>query len=314
MRVVFLGSGSFAIPSLEAVLEAGHDVAAVVTQPDREKGRGREIAPPPLKPVAAARGLKVLQPRRIREPDSVAALAALRPEIQVVVAYGQILPRTVIDVAPRGTVNVHGSLLPRLRGAAPVQWAIVNGERETGVTTMLIDEGLDTGPILLSRAIPIGEDETADRLEGRLARMGGPLLVETLEGLRNGTLTPRPQDAARATLAPRLKKEDGLVDWRLPADALARRVRGFHPWPGAHTSVRGRGLRILRARAEASPDPAPGKAPPGTLGRIDRHGLLVACAEGTALRLLDVQPESGKAMPAAAFAAGTRLQAGERLG
>jgi methionyl-tRNA formyltransferase len=309
MRVVFLGSGSFAIPSLEALLAAGHEVVAVVTQPDREKGRGRELTPPPLKPVAAARGLRLLQPRRVREPESVAALQALAPEVQVVVAYGQILPRAVIDIAPRGTVNVHGSLLPRYRGAAPVQWAIVNGESETGVTTMLIDEGLDTGPTLLARATSIAEDETADVLESRLARIGGELLAETLEGLRSGTIVPQPQDPARATLAPLIKKEDGLIDWGRAASVLARRVRGFHPWPGAHTSVRGRGLKILRARGETGPE-----GPPGTLLAIERDGLVVAAGEGTALRLLDVQPESRNPMPAAAFAAGARLAPGERLG
>jgi methionyl-tRNA formyltransferase len=309
MRVVFLGSGSFAIPSLEALLAAGHEVVAVVTQPDREKGRGRELTPPPLKPVAAARGLRLLQPRRVREPESVAALQALAPEVQVVVAYGQILPRAVIDIAPRGTVNVHGSLLPRYRGAAPVQWAIVNGESETGVTTMLIDEGLDTGPTLLARATSIAEDETADVLESRLARIGGELLAETLEGLRSGTIVPQPQDPARATLAPLIKKEDGLIDWGRAASVLARRVRGFHPWPGAHTSVRGRGLKILRARGEMGPE-----GPPGTLLAIERDGLVVAAGEGTALRLLDVQPESRNPMPAAAFAAGARLAPGERLG
>lgn len=315
MRVVFLGSGRFAIPSLEAVLDAGHDVAAVVTQPDREKGRGRELSPPPLKPVAARRGLRILQPRRVRDPESLAALKALEPEVQVVVAYGQILPRAVIDVARRGTVNVHASLLPRYRGAAPVQWAIVNGEVETGVTTMLIDEGLDTGPLLLSRATAIGEEETAGELEARLARLGGGLLVETLRGLAEGTVIPRPQDSTRATLAPLIKKEDGLIDWRLPAEALARRVRGFHPWPGAYTSLRGRGLRVLQARVETGGAGHPGRAElPGTLLQIDRHGLVVSGGDGTALRLIEVQPESRHAMPAAAFAAGARLAVGDRLG
>ncbi len=309
MRVVFLGSGSFAIPSLEALLAAGHDVAAVVTQPDREKGRGRALSPPPLKPVAAARGLKILQPRRVREPESVAALRALAPEVQVVVAYGQILPRSVIDLAPRGTINVHGSLLPRYRGAAPVQWAIVRGEAETGVTTMLIDEGLDTGPLLLAESTPIGPEETADALEARLARLGGDLLVRTLEGLEEGALVARPQDASRATLAPLIKKEDGLIDWTLPAEALARRVRGFHPWPGVYTSRQGRSLRVLSARAEAG-----AAALPGTLLAVDRDGLVVAAGDGTALRLLEVQPESRKPMPAAAFASGARLAPGERLG
>jgi methionyl-tRNA formyltransferase len=309
MRVVFLGSGSFAIPSLEALLEAGHDVAAVVTQPDREKGRGRALAPPPLKPVASARGLKILQPRRVREPEAVAALRALAPEIQVVVAYGQILPRSVIDVAPRGTVNVHASLLPRYRGAAPVQWAIVNGETETGVTTMLIDEGLDTGPILLAETTAIGAEETADVLESRLAVQGAELLLRTLKGLERNRIAPRPQDAARATLAPLIKKEDGLIDWSRSAETIARRVRGFHPWPGAHTSWHGRGLRVLRARAAAG-----GAGAPGTVLAIDRDGLVVAAGEDTAVRLTEVQPESRKPMPASAFAAGARLAPGERLG
>jgi methionyl-tRNA formyltransferase len=309
MRVVFLGSGSFAVPSLEAVLDAGHDVVAVVTQPDREKGRGRELSPPPLKPVAAARGLTILQPRRVREPEAVAALKSLAPEVQVVVAYGQILPRSVIEIAPRGTVNVHASLLPLYRGAAPVQWAIVNGETETGVTTMLIDEGLDTGPLLLAETMLIGEQETADALESRLAVAGGQLLVRTLRGLEEGAIVPRPQEAALATLAPLIKKEDGLIDWRQPAPALARRVRGFHPWPGAHTILRGRGLRVLRAQVEGG-----GAGVPGTLIRIGRDGLVVACGEGTALRLVDVQRESRNPMPAAAFAAGARLMPGERLG
>ena len=314
MRLVFLGSGSFAIPSLEALLAAGHDVAAVVTQPDREKGRGRDLSPPPLKPVAAARGLKVLQPRRVREPESVAALDALAPEIQVVVAYGQILPRRVIDIAPRGTVNVHASLLPRYRGAAPVQWAIVNGEAETGVTTMLIDEGLDTGPLLLAEATPIGAEETAEVLESRLSAMGGELLVRTLKRLQEGALIPRPQDPALASLAPLIKKEDGLMDWRLPAPALARRVLGFHAWPGAHTRLRGLGLRVLRAQVEAGGGLGSAEPPPGTLLRVGRDGLVVACGEATALRLVDVQPESRHPMPAAAFAAGARLTPGERLG
>jgi methionyl-tRNA formyltransferase len=309
MRVVFLGSGSFAIPSLEALLEAGHDVAAVVTQPDREKGRGRALSPPPLKPRAAARGLKILQPRRVREPESVAALKALAPEVQVVVAYGQILPRSVIDVAPRGTINVHASLLPRYRGAAPVQWAIVNGETETGVTTMLIDEGLDTGPLLLAEATPIGAEETADVLESRLAVRGAALLVRTLKELERGALAPRPQDETRATHAPLIRKEDGRMDWSTSAEALARRVRGFHPWPGAHTRWQGRGLKVLRARAE------PGRAgPPGMLLAMDRDGLVVAAGEGTALRLIEVQPESRAPMPAPSFAAGARLAPGAHLG
>jgi methionyl-tRNA formyltransferase len=200
VRIVFLGSGSFAIPCLEALLDAGHEVAALVTQPDREKGRGQALAPPPTKPVAERRGVPVLQPRRVREPEAQEALRRLAPELSVVVAFGQILPRSVIDISPRGTVNVHGSLLPKLRGAAPIQWAIANGDTETGVTTMLIDEGLDTGPTLLARATPIGPEETAAELEPRLARLGLRLL-ETVRGLGDGTRAG-PPGGARATPPP----------------------------------------------------------------------------------------------------------------
>ena len=307
MRIVFLGSGAFAIPSFEALLDAGHEVAALVTQPDREKGRGRRVAPPPLKPVAEGRGVPVLQPRRVREPAAQEELRALGPELQVVVAYGQILPRSVIDGAPRGTVNVHASLLPRLRGAAPIQWAIANGDAETGVTTMLIDEGLDTGPILLARATAIGPDETASDLEPRLARLGAEVLLETVAGLQAGTLVPRPQDHSRATLAPLLGKEDGRLDWTRAAAHLACRVRGFQPWPGAHTSFEGRALKVLRARPEAA-----GGGEPGRVTSADRDGIRVACGEGT-LRLIEVQPESRGPMPASAFAAGARLRPGARF-
>jgi methionyl-tRNA formyltransferase len=310
VRIVFLGSGSFAIPSLEALLDAGHDVAALVTQPDREKGRGQALAPPPTKPVAERRGLAVLQPRRVREPEAREALRRLAPELQVVVAFGQILPRSVIDVAPRGTVNVHASLLPKLRGAAPIQWAIANGETETGVTTMLIDEGLDTGPTLLARATPIGGEETAADLEPRLARMGAQLLLETVRGLEEGTILPVPQDHSRATVAPLLKKEDGRIDWSLPAARVASRARGFHPWPGAFTFQEGRLLKVLRVREAGS---AAG-AEPGTVTAVGADGVTVACGDGAAVRLVEVQPESRRAMPAAAWAAGARLRPGARLG
>lgn len=311
MRIVFMGSGSFAIPSLEALLDAGHDVAAAVTQPDKEKGRGRDLAPPPVKPVALARGVPVLQPRRVKLPEAQDELRRLAPEMQVVVAYGQILPRTVIDLAPRGTINVHASLLPAYRGAAPVQWAIVNGEPETGVTTMMIDEGLDTGPTLLARKTPIGADETAPELEARLARLGAELLLETIDGLVRGTVAPTPQDHARATLAPIIRKEDGRLDWRQPARALECRVRGFHPWPGTTAQLEGKTLKILRARAASE---SGGSEAPGTLVAIDRDGLVVACGDASRLRILEVQPESRKAMPASAFAAGARLAPGMQLG
>ena len=227
----------------------------------------------------------------------------------MVVAYGQILPRAVIDIPPLGTVNVHSSLLPRYRGAAPIHWAVVNGERETGVTTMLIDEGLDTGPPC-SRATPIGPQETAPELEARLGPLGAQVLLETLDGLARGALRAQPQDHARATLAPILQKEDGRIDWTRPADEIARRVRGLLPWPGTVTTAAGGDLKVLRARVEPA---ATGDAPPGTVLAVDRDGLLVAAGGGTRLRLLDVQPESRRPMAAAAFAAGARLAPGARL-
>jgi methionyl-tRNA formyltransferase len=309
MRLVFLGSGAFAIPSFEALLDAGHDVAALVTQPDREKGRGRSLAPPPLKPVAQARNIPVLQPPRIKDPAAAATLRDLAPEVQVVVAYGQILPRTVIGIPPLGTVNVHSSLLPKYRGAAPIQWAIVKGETETGVTTMLIDEGLDTGPALLSESTAIGPEEDAVELESRLARLGAGVLLKTLEGLAAGTLQPVPQDHAQATLAPMIRKEDGRLDWARTAAQLHDQIRGFQPWPGATTTHAGRDLKIARARVAP-----PGPGAPGTVLEVGREGLLVASGDGTRLLLVDVQPESRRPMPAAAYAAGARLRPGDRLG
>ncbi len=268
MRIVFLGSGAFAAPSFEALLGEGHEVAALVTQPDRAKGRGRALASPPLKPLAESRGVAVLQPVRVRHPDVVEVLRNLRPEILVVVAYGQILPRTLLEMAPRGAVNVHASLLPRYRGAAPIQWAIVRGEAETGVTTMLLDEGLDTGPTLLQQATPIEAEETAGALGARLARLGARLLIETLAGLESGALRPTPQDDAHATLAPIIRKDDGRIDWTRPAIDIARRVRGFDPWPGAWTTHEGRLLKVLDAA------PADGKveAQPGRVVAIHPEG------------------------------------------
>lgn len=309
MRVVFLGSGAFAVPSLEALLDAGHDVPALVCQPDRGAGRGRAVQPPPTAPAALAHGLTVLQPRRIRAPEALAALRALQPELLVVVAYGQLLPRAVLELAPRGAVNVHGSLLPRYRGAAPVQWAVVRGETETGVTTMLLDEGLDTGPTLLSRATRIGPRETAAELHDRLARMGAALLLETLAGLERGTLVPQPQDHARATLAPLIHKEDGRLDWSRPAPELERRVRGFHPWPGTFAVCAGRALKVLRTEEGPAGEPLA----PGSVVALDGEALVVACGEGTRLRLIEVQPESRRAMSGRAFAAGARLAPGARL-
>ena len=309
LRIIFFGSGAFAIPSFEALVGARHEIAALVTQPDRERGRGRALTPPPLKPVAEAHGVRILQPARVRDPRAHEELKALAPELQVVVAYGQILPRALLELPAGGTLNVHASLLPAYRGAAPIQWAIVNGETETGVTTMLIDEGLDTGPTLLARRTPIGSAETAGELEARLARLGADVLLDTLRGLSDASLAPQAQDAARASLAPIIRKHDGRIDWSLPAQAIERRVRGFDPWPGAYAFLAGRSLKLLRATT------APGSvgAVPGTVSAVTSEAVVVACGSDTALALLEVQPESRRPMPASAFAAGARVRPGARF-
>lgn len=309
MRIVFIGSGNFAIPSFEALMSAGHELLALVTQPDKGKGRGRALAPPPLKPAAEVRGVRVLQPTRIREAETIDALRTLRPEVQVVVAYGQILPRAVLEIAPLGTLNVHASLLPLYRGAAPIQRAIAAGETQTGVTTMLLDEGLDTGPLLLARATPIGPEETAGELQQRLASLGAELLVETLARLASGQLAPRVQDHSRATHAPLLGKQEGRIDWRAPARVIHQRVRGFAPWPGAFTTWQGQSLKILRA--QLIPDAA-GEA--GLLQGLAGDALVVCCGGGTRLGLLEVQQEGRRRVSGAAFAAGARLEPGARLG
>jgi methionyl-tRNA formyltransferase len=307
MRLIFLGTPAFAVLSLEAIAHK-HEVISVVTQPDRPKGRGQELAASPVKLTAERLGLPVYQPERIRRPEAQAHLAALAPEIMIVVGYGQIIPQSVIDMAPRGIVNVHASLLPKYRGAAPVQWAIVNGETRTGVTTMQINAGLDTGDILLERETEIGPEETALELGERLSVMGAELLIETLDGLARGTITPRRQDEAQASHAPILKKEDGAISWNEPAAAIHNRVRGLLPWPGAHTRFRGQLLHIWRARVGSDRAAlAPGQVLAG--GRFR-----VACGDGGVLELLEVELEGRKRMSGEAFANGQRLREDEFLG
>src|SRR5580658_1476211 len=303
MRVVFLGTPSFAVPTLEALVAARHDVICVVTQPDRPCGRGRQLAASPVKDAALRSGLTVYQPERIRRPDAIAVLAGLRPDAMVVVGYGQIIPQPAIDIPPYGIINVHASLLPKYRGAGPVQRAIANGETRSGVTTMRIDAGLDTGDMLLKTETEIAPEETAVELGARLATMGAGLLIETLADI--DTIVPQEQDSAQATYAPLLKKEDGLVDWRQPAQAIHNRVRGFQPWPGAYTRFRGQQLHIWKSRA------APGE--PGALGRLLLHPLRAVCGEG-ALELIEVQLEGRKRISADDFANGQRIGSGDILG
>ena len=235
MRIVFMGTPEFAVPSLEAILRSDDQVVGVVTQPDRPKGRGQQLVPPPVKLVAERAGIPILQPLKIRTPEFLQTLSAWQPDLIAVAAYGRILHTPILRLPPMGCVNVHGSLLPKYRGAAPVQWAVINGETETGITTMLMDEGMDTGAMLLQEKLEILAEDTAGTLAPRLAELGGCLLLDTLARLKAGTLTPKKQDDRQATLAPILKKEDGLIDWTMSATSLANRVRGLSPWPGAFT-------------------------------------------------------------------------------
>ncbi len=309
MKTVFLGTPAFAVPSLEALAQAGHEIRAVITQPDRPSGRGGQLSAPPVKRRALEMGLTVHQPERIRRPETVELIASLRPEIMVVVGYGQIIPQSILDIPPHGIVNVHASLLPRYRGAAPIQWAIANGETRTGVTTMRIDAGLDTGDILLQAETEIGPLETAPELSERLARMGARLLIETVAGLERGVITPVKQKPELATYAPILKKEDGLIDWRRSAAEIHNRVRGFAPWPGAYTRFRGRGLQILRTRPSQVRVPAA----PGSL-HPRKPALLACCGQGETIELLELQPEGRKPMAASDFLNGYHVAENEQLG
>ncbi|HET8548550.1 MAG TPA: methionyl-tRNA formyltransferase [Bryobacteraceae bacterium] len=309
MRAIFLGTPEFAVPTLERMIEAGHEVLAVYTQPDRPKGRGREMAESPVRQAAMRIGLPVRQPERIRRPEVVAELAAVDADVMVVVGYGQIIPQSIIDLPRHGIINVHASLLPKYRGAAPIQWAIANGETRTGVTTMQIDAGLDTGDMLLKAETAIGPDETAPELSARLAPLGADLLADTLERAEAGTLSPEKQNDAEATLAPILRKEDGLIDWTRPAREIYNRSRGFLPWPGTYTYFRGQLLHIWRAKPVIHIELGPA-------GMIHLSGrrVLVMCGDRTALELDEVQLEGRKRVTADAFRNGQRLTGNEILG
>ncbi len=305
MRVIFYGTPEFALPTLEVLLEQ-HEVLAVVTQPDRPAGRGQRLAAPPVKQRAEAAGIPVLQPPRLRDAEWPARLAEIGAEVAVVVAFGQILPQAVLDVPARGSINVHASLLPRYRGAAPIAWAIIRGEARTGITTFKMDASMDTGAILLQEATPIGPEETAGELTVRLASLGAGVLARTLDQF--DVIVPTPQDASAATLAPRLRKEDGRLRLQEPARALADRVRGCNPWPGA--SLMTPAGRLLLWRAAAVPHPA--TAPAGTLVTSGPGAVCIATAEGLLLPIL-VQPESRKAVSWEDFLHGARLGPGARF-
>jgi methionyl-tRNA formyltransferase len=307
MRIAFLGTPAFAVPALDALASAGHEIAVVVAQPDRPAGRGQELREPATKAWARERGVPVLQPAKVRDGVLAGQLAALSPDLLVVVAYGRILGEDLLRLAPHGAVNVHASLLPRFRGAAPIQWAVAEGERETGVTIMQMDAGLDTGDVLLQRALAIGGDD-AETLSPRLATLGGAALCEALVLLEAGTAVPVRQDGAKATLAPVLEKEHGRLDFRLPAARLASRVRGFRPWPGAFTSVGGRTLKVHAATATDDAGLAPGAV------RVVGGAILVGCGQGSSLLLTEVQLEGKRRIPATEFLMGHPLAEGTVLG
>jgi methionyl-tRNA formyltransferase len=309
MKLVFCGTPAFAVPVLEAVLAAGHEVALVVTQPDRAAGRGMEMNAPPVKQTALAHGIPVVQPEKIKNNLELRAqLETIRPDAILVVAYGRIIPQWMLDLPPYGNINLHGSLLPKYRGAAPIQWAIANGEHVTGVTTMVLEAGLDTGPMLLARSVPIGEEETAEDLFISLSAIGAELMVQTLAGIHDGSVTPLAQDHTQATLAPILTREDGLMDFARTARQTYDRWRGFQPWPGAHTLLRGKKLIVHRMRI------AEGLiVPPGEM-LVEGDRLFLGCAAETTLELLEVQMEGKRRMPAAEFLRGYQVRSGERLG
>ena len=299
----------FAVPCLEVLIRERFDVQLVVSQPDRPKGRGLELAPTPVKHIALAHGIPVAQPEKIKNnPEFRAQLEQIRPDAIIVVAYGRIIPQWMIDLPPLGNINVHASLLPKYRGAAPIQWAIACGETSTGVTTMRIDAGLDTGAMLLKTEMPIAADDTAVTLSPRLSQLGALLLIETLRAFDSAELRPTPQDNSQATLAPLLKKEDGRIDFSCSAQEISNHLRGFQPWPGGFSTFRGKQLTVHSAR--------PGKGPQLTAGEllVNEDSLYVGAGQGTALELLEVQLEGKKRMSARDFTNGYRPIAGERLG
>jgi methionyl-tRNA formyltransferase len=309
MNVVFCGTPRFAVPTLTTLVNSGFTVSLVVTRPDKPRGRGLEVVFSPVKHAALQFGLPVVQPEKIKNNEQFRSqLSSLAPDAVIVVGYGRIIPQWMIDLPLLGNLNVHASLLPKYRGAAPIQWAIASGESVTGVTTMRIDAGLDTGDVLLQKELPILADDTAETLAPRLANVGATLMIETLHGLQAGTLTGRSQDHSKATLAPVLKKEDGLIDFQRTAVEIWNRLRGFQPWPGAYTRFRGKQLQIHAAK----PLPSLSTSTPGELV-AENDSFIVGCGNKSALEVTELQLEGKKRMSARDFLHGYRLTPGERL-
>lgn len=306
MRIVFMGTPDFAVPSLQALIGAGHDVCAVYTQPDKPQGRKQILTAPPVKTLALEHDIPVFQPNTLKNEDEQARLRELAPEVIIVVAYGKLLPKAVLDIPPHGCINVHGSLLPRWRGAAPIQWAVIAGDEMAGVTTMQMAEGLDTGDMLLTYETKVGEKETAGELFDRLAQSGAELLIQTLVKLDE--ITPRPQDDAQSCYAHMLDKQMAVIDWSKSAHEIDCLIRGLNPWPIALTTLSGERLKVFAAEKAA------GNGEPGTVLEADpKKGLTVACGEG-ALRLTEIQLVGGKRMKATDFLRGHAIEVGTKLG
>jgi len=313
MRVLFFGTADFAVPSLDALMASGrHEVLAVVTQPDKPQGRGRQIAASPVKHAALRYGLPILQPRRVRSAGFLETARDLRPDALALAAFGQIIPQALLDLPPLGPVNVHGSLLPAYRGAAPIQYALLNGETETGVTTMWMDATLDTGDILLKRAVAIEEEDTAGTLTPKLAQTGAELLVETLDLLEAGRCPRLPQDSTQATYAPPITPDDSRIQWDEIAARIRNRIRALSPRPGAFATLRGRRLKLWHALVRSSAPEGEEQAEPGVVGRVLKEGVEVGTGGGT-LILTEVQPENSRRMPGADWARGARVAAGDRF-
>jgi methionyl-tRNA formyltransferase len=315
MRILFCGTPQFAVPSLKHLLaQPDLEIIAVITQPDRPRGRGNEVSFSPVKETALAANIPVHQPEKIRAPEAQDLLQKLSPDCIVIIAYGQIIPARLLTIPKFGWINLHASLLPKYRGAAPINWAIVNGETKTGATTMRIDAGMDTGDMLLQSELEIGASETAPELSRRLSEAGAPLMVETLRGLATGTIVPRPQDHSNASLAPILKKEDGRIAWTRPAQEIYNRMRGFAPWPGAYTEFRGQTCHLWGepVAKEAGESISRAGAAAGTLF-VEGKNVLVSCGDTTRLRILTVKLEGRKEVSALEFANGARLKTAERF-
>jgi methionyl-tRNA formyltransferase len=306
MRLIYMGTPQFAVEPLRALVAAGHDIAGVVTRTDKPAGRGRTLAAPPVKLAAQELGITVFQPKRVREPEFIEILRKRGPEAVVVAAYGQILPKEILTLPKFGCINIHASLLPAYRGAAPINWAIIRGERETGITIMLMDEGMDTGAILMQENIPIGPEDTAGALTTKLSSLGAKLIIRALPLLASGKLTPVFQDGTKATMAPLLRKGDGLIDWDLSAREIHNRVRGLSPWPGAYSYLDGKMVKIITTGV------LDGTGEPGLLYEREKNTLVAGTGSGL-LRILSVQPEGKKPMAAGEFMRGHRGIAGKKF-